>query len=55
VIFSTTLYEYGTLPSWAGFLAADGTIVTMHYLVWPVRTYPWDHISAFAETWTRVK
>lgn len=21
---------------------------------WPNRTYPWDHISTFQETWTRV-
>src|SRR5665213_107855 len=51
VTFSTTLYEYGTLPSWAGFLKGD-TITTMHYLVWPNKTYSWDHISAFQETWT---
>jgi hypothetical protein len=53
VTFSTTLYEYGTLPAWAGFLRED-KLVTMHYLVWPNRTYPWDHISAFQETWTRL-
>jgi hypothetical protein len=53
VSFSTTLFEYGTLPSWAGFLR-DGKIVTMHYLVWPNRPYSWDHISAFQETWTRL-
>jgi hypothetical protein len=53
VTFSTTLYEYGTLPVWAGFLRGD-TIVTMHYNVWPNRTYSWDHISAFQETWTRL-
>ena len=53
VSFSTTLYEYGTLPVWAGFLR-DDKLVTMHYLVWPNRPYPWDHISAFSETWVRV-
>ena len=53
VTFSTTLYEYGTLPVWAGFLR-DDQLVTMHYLVWPNRPYSWDHISAFAETWVRV-
>jgi hypothetical protein len=52
ITFSTTLYEYGTLPVWAGFWR-DGQIVTMHYLVWPLRTYSWDHISTFQETWTR--
>ena len=53
VTFSTTLYEYGTLPVWAGFLR-DDKLVTMHYLVWPNRPYAWDHISAFAEVWVRV-
>jgi hypothetical protein len=53
VTFSTTLPEYGTLPVWAGFLR-DNALVTMHYLVWPNRTFPWDHISAFSETWTRL-
>ena len=53
VSFSTSLFEYGTLPSWAGFLR-DGKIVTMHYLIWPNRTYKWDHVSAFQETWMRV-
>jgi hypothetical protein len=53
VSFSTTLYEYGTLPAWAGFLKGD-TITTMHYLVWPNKAYTWDHISAFQETWTKL-
>jgi hypothetical protein len=53
VSFSTSLYEYGTLPVWAGFLK-DGKIVTMHYLVWPNKTYSWDHISAYQETWTKL-
>lgn len=53
VTFSTTLYEYGTLPVWAGFLR-DDKLVTMHYLVWPTKPYSWDHISAFQETWTRL-
>lgn len=53
VTFSTTLYEYGTLPAWSGYLK-DGKLVTMHYLVWPNKTYSWDHISAFQETWTRL-
>ena len=53
VTFSTTLYEYGTLPAWAGYLHED-KLVTMHYLVWPTRPYAWDHISAFQETWTRL-
>jgi hypothetical protein len=53
ISFSTTLYEYGTLPVWAGFLK-DGQILTMHYLIWPNRTYTWDHISTFTETWSRM-
>ena len=53
VTFSTTLYEYGTLPVWAGFLRND-QLVTMHYLVWPTKPYSWDHISAFQEVWTRL-
>jgi hypothetical protein len=53
VTFSTTLYEYGTLPVWAGFLR-DDTLTTMHYLVWPNRAYTWDHISTFQESWTRI-
>ncbi len=53
VTFSTSLHEYGTLPVWAGFLR-DGQLITMHYLVWPNRAYPWDHISTFQETWTRM-
>jgi hypothetical protein len=53
VTFSTTLYEYGTLPVWAGFLR-DDKLVTMHYLVWPSTPYTWDHITAFQETWTRL-
>jgi hypothetical protein len=52
VSFSTTLFEYGTLPVWAGFLRGD-SLITMHYLIWPNRTYTWDHVSAFQETWTR--
>jgi hypothetical protein len=52
VSFSTTLFEYGTLPVWAGYLRGD-SLVTMHYLVWPNRAYPWDHISSFQETWTK--
>lgn len=53
VSFSTTLYEYGTLPVWAGYLKGDG-IVTMHYLVWPNQVYVWNHVSTFQETWTRL-
>lgn len=53
VSFSTTLYEYGTLPSWSGFYR-DGQIVTMHYLIWPRTPYTWDHVSAFQETWTKM-
>ena len=53
ITFSTTLYEYGTLPVWAGFLRED-RLITMHYLVWPNRPYSWDHISTFQETWTRL-
>jgi hypothetical protein len=52
VSFSTTLFEYGTLPVWAGFLRGD-SLVTMHYLIWPNRTYSWDHISTFQETWVK--
>ena len=54
VTFSTTLYEYGTLPVWAGFLRGD-KLITLHYLVLPNRPYSWDHISAFQETWTRLQ
>jgi hypothetical protein len=53
VSFSTTLFEYGTLPVWAGYLR-DDQIVTMHYLVWPNRAYAFDHVSAFQETWTKL-
>jgi len=53
ITFSTTLYEYGTLPVWAGFLR-DDKLITMHYLVWPNRTYSWDHISTFQQTWIRL-
>jgi hypothetical protein len=53
VSFSTSLYEYGTLPSWSGFLK-DDRLVTMHYLVWPNRPYAWDHVSTFQETWTKL-
>jgi hypothetical protein len=53
VSFSTTLYEYGTLPVWAGFIQGD-QILTMHYLIWPNRTYTWDHISTFTETWSKM-
>lgn len=54
ISFSTTLYEYGTLPVWAGFLRED-SIVTMHYLIWPTTTYTWNHVSAFQETWTKFR
>jgi hypothetical protein len=54
ISFSTSLYEYGTLPVWAGFLR-DDTIITMHYLVWPSTAYPWNHISTFQETWTKMR
>jgi hypothetical protein len=54
ISFSTSLYEYGTLPVWAGFLRED-TIITMHYLIWPTTAYSWNHISTFQETWTRVR
>jgi len=53
VTLTSSLHEYGTLPVWAGYLK-DGKIVTMHYLVWPNRSYSWDHISAFQETWTKL-
>jgi hypothetical protein len=53
ITFSTTLYEYGTLPAWAGFLK-DHKITTMHYLVWPNKGYVWDHISSFSETWSKL-
>jgi hypothetical protein len=53
ITFNTSLYEYGTLPVWAGYLK-DDKIVTMHYLVWPNRKYSWDHISTFQETWSKI-
>jgi hypothetical protein len=53
VTFSTSLYEYGTLPVWAGYWKGE-KIVTMSYLVWPNKAYAWDRISAFQVTWTRV-
>ena len=51
VSFTTTLYEYGTLPSWTGYLK-DGQIVTMSILSWPNKHYAWDHMSVFPVTWT---
>ena len=54
ISFSTSLYEYGTLPVWAGFLR-DDAIVTMHYLIWPTTVYSWNHVSTFQETWTRIR
>ena len=53
VTFTTTLFEYGSLPVWAGYLK-DGKIVTQSYLVWPNRTYPWEHFTAIAQTWTKL-
>lgn len=53
VSFSVSLFEYGTLPVWAGYLSGE-RLITMHYLVWPNRAYPWDHISAFQEVWTKL-
>jgi hypothetical protein len=53
VTLTASLHEYGTLPVWAGYIK-DGKLITMHYLVWPARTYPWDHVSAFQETWTKL-
>jgi hypothetical protein len=53
VSFSTTLYEYGTLPVWAGYLK-DGQMVTMSYLVWPNKPYVWDHFTTFQVTWTKL-
>jgi hypothetical protein len=53
VSFKTSLYEYGTLPVWAGYLTGE-QLITQHFLIWPNRPYPWDHISTFQETWTRV-
>jgi hypothetical protein len=53
VSFTTTLYEYGTLPSWTGYLK-DGQIVTMSYLVWPNKAYVWDQMSVFQVTWTKL-
>jgi hypothetical protein len=53
ISFSTTLYEYGTLPTWAGFLR-DDKLVTTSLLIWPSRAYAWDHISTFQETWTKI-
>ena len=54
VTFTTSLYEYGTLPAWAGYLKGD-QLITQHFLIWPNRAYPWDHISTFQETWTKVQ
>jgi hypothetical protein len=53
VTITSSLHEYGTLPVWAGYVK-DGKLITMHYLVWPNRSYSWDHISAFQETWTKL-
>jgi len=53
VTFSTSLPEYGTLPVWAGWLRGD-ELVTMHYLVWPTRPYPWAHVTSGQETWTKL-
>ena len=53
VTFSTTLYEYGTLPNWYGYLK-DGEMVTMSSLVWPNKPYVWDHMTVFQVTRTRL-
>ena len=53
ITLTTTLYEYGTLPVWAGFVRGT-EIVTVHTLVWPNRTYPWDHVTVGQETWTKL-
>jgi hypothetical protein len=53
VTFATSLPEYGTLPVWAGWLRGD-ELVTMHYLVWPTRPYPWAHVTSGQETWTKL-
>jgi len=53
VTFSTTLYEYGTLPSWYGYLK-DGQMITMSSLVWPNKPYAWDHTTLFQVTWTKL-
>ena len=53
VSFTTTLYEYGTLPSWTGYLK-DGQLVTMSLLAWPDKPYAWDHMTVFQVTWTKL-
>ncbi|HVE02449.1 MAG TPA: hypothetical protein VNB30_00185 [Rhizomicrobium sp.] len=53
VTFSTTLYEYGTLPSWYGYLKG-GQMITMSSLVWPNKPYAWDHTTLFQVTWTKL-
>ena len=53
VSFTTTLYEYGTLPSWTGYLK-DGQLVTMSLLAWPSKPYAWDHMTMFQVTWTKL-
>lgn len=53
VTFSTTLYEYGTLPNWYGYLK-DGEMITMSSLVWPNKPYVWDHLTVFQVTWTKL-
>ena len=53
VSFSGSLYEYGTLPNWFGYLK-DGQIVTMSSLVWPNKPYAWDHTTIFQVIWTKL-
>ena len=53
VSFTTTLYEYGTLPSWTGYLK-DGQLVTTSLLAWPNKPYAWDHMTVFQVTWTKL-
>lgn len=53
VSFTSTLFEYGTLPSWTGYLK-DGQLVTMSLLSWPNKPYAWDHMTVFQVTWTKL-
>jgi hypothetical protein len=53
VSFTSTLYEYGTLPSWTGYLK-DAQLVTLSLLSWPNKPYAWDHMTVFQVTWTKL-
>ena len=52
ISFSTSLVEYGTLPSWVGFIR-DDKLITLWNQVWPVKAYTWDHFTANQDVWIK--